>query len=93
MSSIVRLVCVLLVAARPALGQPQGITGVVRDPQQAVVPGAQVILTDARTTARTTTVTDGQGRYSFTPLQPGRYAVDVHGVRRVQQRDGPGRAE
>jgi iron complex outermembrane receptor protein len=78
MSSIVRLVCVLLVAARPALGQPQGITGVVRDPQQAVVPGAQVILTDARTTARTTIVTDGQGRYSFTPLQPGRYAVDVH---------------
>src|SRR5580704_15679762 len=85
MSSIVRLACVLLVAARPAvapaargpLAQSQGITGVVRDPQQAVVPGAQVILTDARTTATTRTVTDGQGRYSFAPLEPDRYVVEV----------------
>jgi iron complex outermembrane receptor protein len=79
MSSIVRLACVLLVAARPAVAaaQSQGITGVVRDPQQAVVPGAQVILTDARATARTTTVTDGQGRYSFAPLEPDRYVVEV----------------
>jgi iron complex outermembrane receptor protein len=80
MFSIVRLACVLLVAARPAVAaaQSHGITGIVRDPQQAVVTGAQVIVTGARTTAKGTAVTDGEGRYSFTSLEPDRYVIEVH---------------
>lgn len=70
--------CVMLLAASPALAQPPGITGVVRDSQQAVLAGAEVVLINARTTARTTTVTDGQGRYSFVRPVPDTYVVEVH---------------
>ena len=70
--------CVLLLAAQPVLAQSRGIDGVVRDPQQAVVAGAQVILTNTRTAAKVTIVTDGQGRYRFTSLMPDRYVVEVH---------------
>ena len=71
------IVAVVLLAASPALAQSRGITGVVRDPQQAVVPGAEVILTNARTGARETTVTDGQGRYRFMNLAPDAYLAEV----------------
>jgi hypothetical protein len=70
--------CVGLLVAQPVLAQSGGVAGVVRDPQQAVVPGAQVVLIGLRPTARSTTVTDASGRYSFTLLQPGRYVVEVH---------------
>jgi iron complex outermembrane receptor protein len=70
--------CVLLLAAQPVLAQSRGIDGVVRDPQQAVVAGAQVILTNTRTAAKVTIATDGQGRYNFTALMPDRYVVEVH---------------
>ena len=68
----------LLQAVRPALAPPHGIAGVVRDPQQAVVAGAAVTLINVRTTAKATALTDGQGRYSFTALEPDIYAVEVH---------------
>ncbi|MEO8257779.1 MAG: TonB-dependent receptor [Acidobacteriota bacterium] len=71
-------VVVVLLLARPALAQPLGISGVVRDPQQAVVPGAQVLLTNPRTAARTSTVTDGQGRFIFMNLAPDSYVAEVH---------------
>jgi iron complex outermembrane receptor protein len=71
------LTCAILFMARPAIARPGGITGVVRDPQNAVVPGAQVVLTDARTSARMTAITDGQGRYGFTDLAPDVYVLEV----------------
>lgn len=71
------LACVVLCCARTALSQSSGISGAVRDPQKAVVPGAQVVLTNTRTFATATTTTDGQGRYSFTALAPDAYVVEV----------------
>ncbi len=61
------------------LGQtPAGqIAGVVRDPSQAAVSGAQVTLTNQETKAVAATVTDAQGAYAFRTLQPGTYAVAV----------------
>lgn len=53
------------------------IEGVVKDPAQAVVPGSQVSLTSQRTKAKTTAVTDAQGRYTFPSLQPGVYVVEI----------------
>jgi len=53
------------------------ITGVVKDPDQALVAGSRVILTDRQTKARTTAVTDGQGAYTFPSLQPGVYVVGI----------------
>jgi iron complex outermembrane receptor protein len=51
--------------------------GVVKDPDQAVVPGSKVTLTNQQTKIRTTTITDSQGAYTFPSLQPGAYVVEV----------------
>src|SRR5580692_4527086 len=56
------------------------IKGVVRDPDQALVPNCPVTLTNQQTTIKTTGVADGQGAYSF-QVPPGTYIV---------QADGPG---
>src|SRR6476660_1500955 len=66
-----------LLMAQPVFAQSRGIGGVVRDPQQAVIPGAQVVLTNTRSSVKTTTITDSQGRYSFTSLSPGSYVLEV----------------
>ena len=63
---------------RPAAAQFREITGDVKDQQQAVVVGAQVILTSAQTAAKATTVTDGVGHYRFPPVDAGEYVVEVH---------------
>jgi VCBS repeat-containing protein len=67
----------LLFGAGPAAAQAPAITGVVRDPQQAVVAGAEVVLIDARTGVKTTTLTDGLGRFSLAAA-PGDYTLEVH---------------
>ena len=53
------------------------ITGVVKDPDQAVVSGSQVTLTNQQTKAMITVITDGQGVYRFLSLQPGAYSVEA----------------
>src|SRR5713226_6000779 len=78
MWSAIRFVSLFVLVALPASAQPRGITGVVRDEQQAVVVGAQVILTSPQTATKATTLTDGTGLYGFLSLQPGVYVVEVH---------------
>jgi iron complex outermembrane receptor protein len=56
---------------------PGRITGVVKDPDQSVVSGSQVILTNQQTKARVMAVTDGQGAYTFPSVQAGAYVVEV----------------
>jgi iron complex outermembrane receptor protein len=51
------------------------ITGVVKDPNQAVLANTQVILTNLSTKAKITTATNGQGVYLFPALQAGSYSV------------------
>ena len=53
------------------------ITGVVKDPNQAVVVNTQVILTNAQTKVQVMSLTDGQGVYHFVNLPPGAYIVEV----------------
>jgi iron complex outermembrane recepter protein len=60
--------------AVPTTGQ---LTGVVKDPDQAVVPGATVTATNPQTGATVTTVTNGRGAYTFPALPPGHYAVEA----------------
>jgi len=72
------LVGMLLLAVPRANAQSGGISGVVRDQQQAVVVGARVDLIVAPTTAKATTATDADGRYSFSALAVGMYVVEVH---------------
>lgn len=71
------LSCAVLLVARTAIAQSSSISGVIKDPQNAVVPGVQVALTGMRTSAKSTTTTDGQGRYRFTALAPDTYVLEV----------------
>ena len=53
------------------------ITGVVTDPAGAVVQDSSVTLKNIETGATTATITNSQGIYAFSLLQPGNYQVSV----------------
>ena len=61
------------------IGQAQGfygsITGIVTDNTGALVPGANVDLTNSATGVKTQTTTNGAGLYTFPNLQPGTYQL------------------
>src|SRR6187200_2983901 len=67
------------------------ILGTVRDPSAAVLPGANVVVTNVETKATRETVTDAAGAYQFSTLQPGTYTVVVHvtGFRTFTRADVP----
>ncbi len=54
-----------------------GLTGVIRDSDGAVVPGATVKATAAATGIESLAVSDGMGQYVLRGLQVGTYAVQV----------------
>src|SRR5690349_3107998 len=56
------------------------IVGAVTDPSGAVVPGAEVIVTDQGTNVASTTVSDKSGAFTVPYLQPGIYTVTVEKV-------------
>src|SRR5499427_6254778 len=60
------------------------VTGVVTDQQGAVVPGADVTLTDTATNASRKTTSNDAGRYTFVNVAPGIY--DIAGSRTGFQR-------
>src|SRR6266850_2057113 len=53
------------------------ILGAVYDPQRAGIPGATVVVTNLATNIARTVVTDSQGNYVVTPLDPGTYSVSA----------------
>jgi len=53
------------------------ITGTVRDPQGAVIPGATVIVTNTETNVTTRTVTNETGYFEINLLNPGTYRLTV----------------
>lgn len=53
------------------------ITGVVTDPNNAVIAGAEVTITNNETTVSRSTVTNGEGIYRFEAVDPGEYSVKV----------------
>jgi outer membrane receptor for ferrienterochelin and colicin len=71
----------LVVAAATASAQTQITTGVIQgrvtDATGAVVPGAEVEARNLDTNFTRTVVTDGDGRFVFLQLAPGRYVVTV----------------
>ena len=80
---IVRCFCacfLLLIAATSALGQAGrgSISGLVTDPNGALVLGAQVVLKNPATGVTQHTVTSGAGLYTFVSLNPGVYQVTVN---------------
>jgi hypothetical protein len=65
----------LLVFGMPAFSQNASLTGAVKDPQGAVVPGAIVALTDVGKQVPIKTVSNQQGLYEFPIVPPGSYAL------------------
>ncbi len=82
-----RIMCVVLFvlgfccvfSGRKALAQvDQGaITGVVKDPTGAVIPRAQVTLTNTDTGFVLQTISDTKGEYGFSPIKIGNYTVSA----------------
>ena len=70
-----------LLLTLPAIAQNAAdrgqIVGVVRDPDQAVVSGAPVTLTNQQTKVKSTALSNSQGGYKFPSLQPGAYLVEA----------------
>src|SRR6266851_335309 len=69
----------LLVLTQSALAQsgPTTITGHVKDPHGANLPGATVTLYGRERTFSLTTTTDSTGTYRFERLAPGEYLVEA----------------
>jgi len=53
------------------------VVGTVKDVSGAVIPGAEVRLTNAGTAAERVTTSDAHGDYSFLNLNPGKYQIKV----------------
>src|SRR5690606_15512430 len=83
------ILATLAVAAAPASAQTTlgTIRGTVYDPQQGIVPGATVLVTDESTGVSREATTDAQGLYEFPDLRPGTYSVtaSLSGFKTVQR--------
>ena len=71
----------LTIGASAALGQADStsanLSGFVRDPQGAVVPGATISARNPVTSVNRTTTSNGEGFYQLTNLPPGAYEISV----------------
>jgi hypothetical protein len=75
-TAVLALTCWL---ALPVMGQVTtgSLTGVVTDPQGAIVAGATVTLTNRETRVDTRTTSNDQGEFVFPQVPPGTYTVAV----------------
>ena len=69
------LAAAFLVLTVPAQVTTGTVTGRVVDGQGNVVPGAKVTATNRGTGAERSVVTNSDGEYTITSLQPGRYNI------------------
>ena len=71
-----KLLCLLIFLSALASAQTAGdISGEVRDPSGALVPGVSITLTNVATNAVRTTKSNDAGLYTFPALQPGMYSL------------------
>lgn len=74
------IACVLLLSANVTLwgqGATATVTGTVSDPTGAVLPKAQVTITNTETNVKYAGVTNGSGQYTVSLLPPGSYRVQA----------------
>jgi len=81
----------MLLVAQAARAQVYGgsLTGVATDPSDAVIPGAQAVLTDDEKGFKYPATTDAEGRYILRNLPPGKYTLTINaaGMRPFVQHD------
>ncbi len=73
-----KLICLLFVFCwfgANLFGQTSSLTGTVTDPSGAVIPGAQITLTNVKTGALRTTASNETGNYTMAQLTPGTYQL------------------
>ncbi|HEV8591558.1 MAG TPA: carboxypeptidase-like regulatory domain-containing protein, partial [Pyrinomonadaceae bacterium] len=72
-------ISVIVIAAFSAQAQTitGTISGTVTDPNGGVIPGANVTLTYLQTGATRNAVTNEEGRFTFSAVQPGTYSVRI----------------
>jgi hypothetical protein len=75
--AVLAVLCVLSGTAALAQLQAGRIVGTIFDSQRAGIPGATVVVTNVATNLARTAVTDSQGNYVITPLDPGTYNVSA----------------
>ncbi len=51
------------------------VTGTIKDPNEAVIPGANVTITNVETNVSASATTNDEGVYTFPLLQPGKYKL------------------
>src|SRR5665811_541875 len=80
LNKLSRLLVAIVLTAPCVFGQSTfgGIVGVVKDPTQGEVVGAQVMLTNLEDRTQRSATTDGNGGFELINLKPGRYEVVVH---------------
>ncbi len=68
-----------LLHAPPASAQTHrgSVRGTVTDPNRAVIPGAEVTLSNRDTNETRVAMSDADGQYALSSLPPGRYVLDV----------------
>ncbi len=75
--AVTLLALVLCAAAVHGQGGSGQIEGTVRDAQGGVLPGVSLTVRNQETGVTRTIVTEGDGRYVFQALQPGRYTLSA----------------
>ncbi|MGH9581013.1 MAG: carboxypeptidase regulatory-like domain-containing protein, partial [Terriglobales bacterium] len=84
------LVSIALLMSMTAVAQTTGtLRGTVKDPTDAVVPGATLTATQQETRVTRVATTDNAGAYVFPVLPVGSYTVDVEasGFKKLQQKN------
>jgi outer membrane receptor protein involved in Fe transport len=71
------LACLLSLPAHAQQSATATLSGIITDPQGAVIPGAQITATQKATGVQRVTITNSEGFYVLTNLPPGEYAVKV----------------
>src|SRR5215510_8119167 len=75
---LLAFVCIQLALLNAAAQNATGsITGVITDPNDAVIPSAGVTVTNRATSASRKTVTNEDGKYTIENLVPGEYEVKI----------------
>jgi hypothetical protein len=84
------LLCAFLLASMLAWSQriTASLGGIVRDPTQATIPGATVIITNSGTASAFRTITDRDGRFQAPSLPAGQYDISIEaaGFKRLERK-------
>jgi iron complex outermembrane recepter protein len=68
----------LLLGSLQAFAQSGQVSGTIKDPDQSVVSGAVVTLSNAHTAPPLQATTNASGQYTFSSVAPGTYRLEAH---------------